>query len=229
MKAEHRKELETNELADFIGRTVETVKGKSKERASWVPVAAVVGGLALLILAYVWFFRGPGGGGGAAVMIKIQEAGDNVKELEKIAAENPGIPARTARYEAARIQYQEGLRDLPAPDTRAAAIGKLEAARDLYKQLAAETRDNVILKQEALIQLARAEEALVGAVHPDKPGQAAGTLEQAMQYYKAAAEQTPETFQTKAAAARLKVLEEKKSQIEAFYTKLNEQAAKAKK
>lgn len=228
MKAEHRKELETNELADFIGRTVDTVKGKSKDRASWMPIAAVAGGLIVLVLGYLLFFRSVSGGN-AAVMIKIQEAGDNVKELEKIAAENPGIPARTARFEAARIQYQEGLRDLPAPDTRAAAIGKLQAARDLYKKLAVETRDNVVLTQEALIQLARAEEALIGAVHPDNPGQAAGTLDQAMKYYQAAAESKPETFQTKAAAARLKVLEEKKSQIEAFYTKLNEQASKAKK
>src|SRR5262245_50644340 len=122
MKAEHRKELQTNELADWLGRTAENVKSANRMHMLLGLLAVV---LACLIGWWAWqvFSRDTVSG---QLMMKVQAAGDNTKELEKIIDENRGtMAARTARFDLARIYYQEGIRDFTSPDLRVSAITKL--------------------------------------------------------------------------------------------------------
>src|SRR5262249_21837755 len=167
MKAEHRKELQTNELADWLGRTLQNIKSGNPTHLMWGAVAVVLVGL-LGWWIYNYAIRPSSK---LEVLLKIQAAGADLKELEKIAKDkNSGtLPARTADFDLARILYQEGIRDLPAVELRTSAIAKLEQARDLYAQLETECRNEPVLAQEALMWKARAEEALIGAVNPDKP------------------------------------------------------------
>jgi len=222
-QAEHRKELKTNDLADFLGRTIEGARNPNR---NWLIAAAVIVVVALAVWA--WFMFAGGSSKNAALMAEVQGAAD-LAQLEQLAQKNQGtIAGRTANFEIARILYQEGIRDLPSTDMRPGAIVKLERARGIYEKLANEATDNPVLAQEALMWTARAEEALIGAVPPDKL-EPAGSIEKAIGYYHRLAAMKPESFETKAAAERAKQLEEQRAQIEAFYSKLNQQAGKPKK
>lgn len=225
MKAEHRKELQTNELADWLGRTYQSVKTGNRSYLVGGIIAVVCAGL----LGYYFYHLNTGSSSSMAALMKLQTA-NTVQDLEKIAQENPGsVPARTARFEVARILYQEGVRDLPSADGRAAALGKLVKARELYRQLADECRDSPVLAQEAVMWTARIEEALTGASDPEKPGAPLGSIDEAIKQYQKLAGMQPESFETKAAAERAKMLQENKSKIEAFYATLNQPAPKLKK
>jgi hypothetical protein len=220
MKAEHRKELQTNALADWMGRKIEEVRaGNYRHWISWG-----TGALVLAALAGAWWYFSSSTASTGALMIKLQQAND-LKELEQLAVENRGtVPARTARFVIARIYFHEGLRDLASPEMRSDAIQKLLRARELYETLASECGDNPPLAQEALMFTARSEEGLIGAWDFQK-NQPAGTPERAMELYRKLAEQKPETFQTKEAGERLKLWQEKRPELEAYYQKLGEQAA----
>lgn len=223
MKAEHRKELQTNELADWMGRNLDNLKTNKRSWTTGAAIVLLVGGA---IAASVYFLRGPSGS--AALWGKLNIATDT-KELEKLAQEHPNTRVgRAALFEVARIQYQEGIRDLASPDLRPGALTKLQKARELYEQLAAECKDAPQLAQEALMWIAKIEEALINASLPEKPGEKLGDIDRALQAYQQLAQQTPETFQTKAAAERAKLLQDKRADFEAFYSKLNETASKAK-
>jgi hypothetical protein len=187
----------------------------------------------VLVVAAVYWYYASAPSASAALMTQVYGATD-VKQLEQIADNNPGtIAGRTARFEVARIMYQEGLRDLASADQRdskdASPIVKLIKARTLYLELAEQVKDNPVLTQEALMWAARAEEALAGSPDPDTPGQPAGSIDRAIEYYQKLAAVTPESFQTKAAALRAKLLEDKRTQINDFYKKLAEYATKPKK
>jgi hypothetical protein len=217
MKAEHRKELQTNELADWLGRTYQSVK--SGNRNYWIGGVIVVAVAA--VIGYFVYQYNTAPSASIAALMKLQTA-NTVQDLEKIAQENTGtVPARTARFEVARILYQEGVRDLPSAG-RSEAIGKLTKARGLYQQLADECRDSPVLAQEAVMWQARIEESLSGASDPEKPNTRAGSIDEAIQLYQKLALMQPESFETKAAAERAKFLQDNKSKIEAFYATLNQ-------
>jgi hypothetical protein len=219
MKAEHRKELQTNELADWLGRTYQSIK--SGNRNYWIGGVIVVAVAA--VIGYFVYRLDTGSSASMAALMKLQTA-NTVQDLEKIAQENTGtVPARTARFEVARILYQEGVRDLPSA-SRSEAIGKLTKARGLYQQLADECRDSPVLAQEAVMWQARIEESLSGANDPDKPNTRAGSIDEAIKLYQKLALMQPESFETKAAAERAKFLQDNKSKIEAFYATLNQPA-----
>jgi hypothetical protein len=225
MKAEHRKELQTNELADWLGRTIQNIKSANRSVIVWSTVVVVL----LAVVGYLVYNLITQPSSSSKLLISLQEARD-LNDLKQLADKNPGtIPARTARFVMARMLYQEAIRDLPSSQHHDEAIAKLVQVRDLCESLANECRDIPVLSQEALMWTARAEEALIGSSNPANPREPAGTLDRAIEFYQKLGKLTPETFETKAAAGRAKQLEDKRSQIEAFYVKLNEQAGKAKK
>jgi hypothetical protein len=223
MKAEHRKELQTNELADWMGHKLDSLKTDKRSWTTGLVIVLLVGGA---IAGSVYFLRGTSGS--AALWGRLNTATDT-KELEKLAQEHPNTRVgRAALFEVARIQYQEGLRDLASPDLRASALTKLLKAREQYEQLSAECKDSPQLSQEALMWIAKIDEALINATLPEKPGEKLSDIDRAIQSYQKLGQLTPETFQTKAAAERAKLLQDKRADFETFYTKLNEAAAKPK-
>jgi hypothetical protein len=88
--------------------------------------------------------------------------------------------------------------------------------------------DAPLLAQEAMMGAAKAEETLIGVPKEDNPSEFRGTLERAIELYQKLAETYPDSFQGKAAAKRVKELQEKGPQIQAFYVELNKRLSRAK-
>lgn len=217
MKAEHRKELETNVLADWLGRQVETVKKGSKFSYLIVGVAVFVAA-AIFVVSYL--FRSSSASS-SALWYKFDTA-SSLEELDKLAADNRGtMAARLARFEVARACLAQGVQNLSNPDQHASAVDSLERARGLYEELAPLAKDSPILQKEALMGVATAEESLLGS------GKAA-SLDKAQEYYQRVADTFPETDEGKAAKKRAEELANPKTraEIEKFYVSLNQRIAK---
>lgn len=223
MKAEHRHELQKNELADWLGRVIEAIK--TGNRSTYVSI--LVGSLAIF-LVLIWLYnRTPSNSPGKATVWTNLGGATGVKELEQVAEQNHGtMPARTAWYEVARILYSEGVRDLVAADTRAEAITKLEKVREIYQKLVTESAKEPLLNQEALLWNALAEESLIGATKQGDSSQPLGSVDRAIELYEKLVKEYPGSPAADAAAKRLKDLRDNRKNIESFYTAMNEEAKK---
>jgi len=221
MKAEHRKELEKNVLRDRLGKVAEGVKDRSRI------IGAVLLGVVVVFLVYMWV-SGSSTSKSSALWERLAQTTD-ARGLEKLAADNRGsLPARTANFELAREMMRQGLQNLASPDNRQSAILQIERARELYTNLISESRDTPILAQEAMLGAARAEEALIGAVDPERGPDALGSVDRAVTAYRKLADSFKDTAQAKLASERAKELEDKRVQIESFYAELNKRANKSK-
>lgn len=182
MKAEHRKELQTNVLADRMGRLVQgmrSTKGTSS-LVAWVLAILAVGTF------IAWYLAS---GSGAATSQAWVSVYDNVSPitLAQTESSNPGtLPARTAQFQQARILLQKGLENLCSAN-RASAVNDLEKVRGLYATLKPQCGDDTVLIQETLLGQARAEEALVGIPKNEEEGrdQYRGSLDRALEFYQA--------------------------------------------
>ena len=173
MKAEHRHELKTNALADTMARVMQTVKtGPSRS-------SLVIGGLLILaaIVAvtgyFIWHGRSEAR---SALWVKVddaerrmdaattsQEVTESLSDFDDLAKKNPGtLAARVLRFDEARTKFHRGLERLYADHD--SAVADLNDARELYGKLAAEVSDNdrdgPLLAQEALMNVAKANESL---------------------------------------------------------------------
>jgi tetratricopeptide (TPR) repeat protein len=169
MKAEHRKELMTNTLANRLGEAVSSMKeGPSR---GTLFVLGVVG--LIVILALVWrYLAASGEEADSARWLKW----DSVATPEQLKAfvENKEVEGqaqgRLARLEEARRSLYEGLRQLGNPGTRKKAQEELKHAVGLYEKLAEECADKPFLHPQALMGAAKSYESL-------------GDAEQARRYY----------------------------------------------
>ncbi len=223
MKAEHRKELQTNALADHLGRFVESLKaGPRASTIVWILVILIVGVfVAWKVIDNRWYNTN------SELWTRL-DAASTPLDLSRLASENRGtVPARTARFQEARIHLQEGLQRLGATEQHLFAVESLQRARTLYQQLAQEFPDTPVLYQESLMALAQIEESLSGAAKPDQPGQTLGDLTQALHYYQKLADSKPESFQTRAAAKRAAELKDKDqcAKILSFYLEMSKRGA----
>jgi tetratricopeptide (TPR) repeat protein len=158
MKAEHRKELMTNTLADQLGHALQNIKeGPSRGTMVFVIVVAVI-----LLLGMVWMF-----------LARSREESESTRWLrwdnlgspaqltafldDKDAQEH--LPGRLARFEEARRLLLEGTRGLGSAN-RTQATTDLKKAAELYDQLTGECTDRPLLHQQALMGAARAHESL---------------------------------------------------------------------
>jgi hypothetical protein len=236
MKAEHRHQLHTNALADRMGRFLQGMKSAPKTTSTLVWV------FALLVLATfaVWqYAMSATGRERSALWTSVDEAtrnpGEGVSALQRINSENPGsIAARSARFQLARWNLQQGLESVVGEPARALPFFK--EARKLYSALIPDSVDTPSLAQEAMMGKATAEESLAGIAGPSPAEQTAGTenakqaeeenlLEKALQSYRALANRYPDSILGKEAANRAEELESSKSKIEQFYAEANNAAA----
>jgi hypothetical protein len=229
MKAEHRKELQTNVLADRLGRMYETVKSGSSSNSGliWAVIAVVAVGSVI-----AWkYYDSKTSKTRSALWTKLDGAVSNadIKDLDQIASDNRGtLPARVARFQVARLLLQQGMDNLGSESRRADALEKIEQARAAYLELIPLSSDAPVLAQEAMMGAAKAEETLMGVPKADNPSEYRGTLERAIELYQQLAKAYPESFQGKAAEKRVKELQEKGTQIQNFYIELNKQFNKPK-
>jgi hypothetical protein len=223
MKAEHRKELERNALRERMGQVVDTIKSGPKRGSIllWGGLLAVVG------IYFAWTYYSKASLAKQSARWTKLDMVTNPAELEAFINENKGTqPARAARFEDARVRLQQGVTNLGAEDQHASAVESLVRARELYDELATETREMPVLAQEAMMGSARAEESLSASPKPDNPSETWGTLDRARERYQELADAYPDTFQGKAAAERARDIQEKRPEIEAFYANLNKQVTK---
>lgn len=233
MKADHRKELQTNVLADSMGRLIQGLKsGKpSTQGILWLIAVLALGTIAL------WYYAGRSTSSDSKAWTDLdRELQDNKQvdpnkkqvELAEISRKYPGTMAsRAARFERARLLLPEGLRNL-ATFQRESAVEDLKEAHKLYVDLAAECRDEPLLVQEALMGAAQAAEALIGLPRDEKKPENSYKLEDALQLYQRLAKTYPDSLLGKESAEHAKRLEDNRAEVEKFYADLNKRATAAK-
>jgi hypothetical protein len=157
MKAEHRKALQTNTLAQELTRVVEGIKkGPSRSTLFWLALFAV--GLGIFF-TFRYFWRQS-----EATASQRWLEYDEVVFPEQLSSfvKNPELTdtqqGRLGRYKEARYKLGKGLRDLGANPT--AALEDIRAGTELYEQLLKETARVDLLIQEALWGAAKGREAL---------------------------------------------------------------------
>ncbi|HEV3237300.1 MAG TPA: tetratricopeptide repeat protein [Gemmataceae bacterium] len=208
MKAQHRKELQTNVLADRMGRIIQSAKAGPNQ------TMLIIGGAVLVILAVIlgWlYYSKVSSQNRSSLWLKVEEASD-LEDLEKIAKENPNtVPGRVARLQWARTLYRQGIEKLYSVTDRDKAKESLEKARDLYDQLAKELTDSPVMIQEAMMGSAKARESL-------------GEIDGAASAYEKLAKDFPKSALGKEAEERAKQLRDKGTEVKDFYTELNKLA-----
>jgi tetratricopeptide (TPR) repeat protein len=213
MKAEHRKELMTNTLANRLGEAVQTMKeGPSR---GTIFVLAAVG--VIVILALVWRYLATSGEeSDSAQWLKW----DSLATPEQLKAfvENKEIEGqaqgRLARLEEARRSLHEGLRQLGNAGTRKKALEELKGAAGLYDKLAQECADKPLLHQQVLMGAAKANESL-------------GEVEQARKYYQQLQDKYGKSVFGQEAAEQIQRLDaaEKNGDFKALRDELNKPPA----
>src|SRR5262245_60675949 len=206
MKGEHRKELETNVLADRMGKLLTSVKQRPRGRSVLLWLLAVAAVVAVLVVMY---FRNVKVTRNSEHWVTIDLSQGKFVEalLTQFPDSNPG---RAARYQMAWVQlWDRGLKYLGA--LPAAALKNIRDAKEEFEKLAEECKDDPVLAPQALYCAAAAEEA---QTFTDR-----AHLERALKMYKDLAERYPDSAQGKEAAARAKFLEvpENQAQVRAWY------------
>jgi hypothetical protein len=223
MKAEHRKELQTNFLADRMGRLLQGVRSGPQSKSSaaiWVLTSLTLGTLLL------WYVVGARSNH-SPLWVKFEEdslRGDTAS-LFQLAKDNPGtLPARAAWFQRARLLLEGGLASLYSSQ-HGDAIRSVTESRDQFEKLAKECIDDPALASQALLGAAKAEEALVGIPQGDDPEQSVGNFDNVLKYYQELTEKYPHTFAGKIAQERLNSLDNEKNRadMEKFYKEMRKQ------
>jgi tetratricopeptide (TPR) repeat protein len=222
MKAEHRKELQTNVLADTLGRVLVNVK-KGPSRQTLIIVGVVV----VIVLGYLgWrYLSRSSQESRSALWVQVDQENRQLDaaadlgqvevaltQLEEAAKEHAGtVPAQVMRLIRARTLLYLGLENLCAQRERDKAIKQVEEARDLYAQLAEQTSKTPVLHQETLLGVARAKESL-------------GQVDEAREDYRNLANRYPQSAAGKLAQQRLEYLEKNGEQVQDLYKALDKMA-----
>jgi hypothetical protein len=237
MKAEHRKQLETNTLADSLGKMAHGFQ-QGVPRGLWL----IVGGVAVIVvLFYTWryfsersqrissglWYKWDQLDGVESIDEDVRALGDaekqhlpfmfqsvkegmDLKRLEKFVQENGSSEqGRLARFQLARLYLYEGLRDLGQDRTRARAREHLTKGAKLYAELVKDSRNIPVLHQEALLNCAKANESL-------------GDLDEASKLYKQLQITYPKSNLGEVAQKQIERLEKDASEIKVLDTKLKE-------
>jgi hypothetical protein len=215
MKAQQRKEMHTNALADWLGRFVQMVQHTREGPSTTVLVVGVVFvAIAAGVVGWVWYDRHS----------KLQTSAENRdldqaqtrEDYKKIADAHPNTPAgRVARVQLARLSLKDGLDQLYASnaDDRTHARANLEEAKKYYGGLVRDCQDSPVLVQECLMGEAKAQESL-------------GDLDGALATYRSLITQHKDSFLAQEADEHVKFLEnpENRKKLETFYQDLNKLA-----
>jgi tetratricopeptide (TPR) repeat protein len=230
MKAEHRKELQTNILADRMGRLLHGAKSAPKSTSTLIWIFIILGlGTIVAWRYYAYAVRSDR----SALWVSFdatthEDPITELHDLTNLAENNRGsLAGRTASFQMARLYLRSGQSGLTSPD-RKAAIERIDEARTIYSELVDKCADTPLLAQEASLGLASAEESLAGVHVPEDETtkEISGSLEKAMEYYDKLAAKYPDSVAGRAADKRAKELREKQNFTEtaSFYAQLNDLA-----
>ena len=192
MKAEERKEIETNSLAKVIVKAKEHLGGRT---------LYYVGGSIALVVAVVllWkYFSREVTRGRDARLIQIELA-DTPEKLKTAMDELHGtvFSSIAKMHLARRALGPNGLEKLGTdrPDDRKAAAASVEVARTYFLEQTKELKEKEepALLQEAWIGAAQAEESLVGLPSSEGGSDSRGDADRAIEYYEKAASIFPDS------------------------------------
>jgi hypothetical protein len=212
MKAQQRKELHTNALADWLGRFGQTLQTVKEGPSTMV---LVVGGVLLAIACGVvgWMWYDRHAKQQTSAENRDLEQAQSREDYKKIADAHSNTPAgRVARLQLARLALNDGLDQLYASsaDDREQARKSLEEAKNYYATLARDFRDAPLLVQESLMGQAKAQESL-------------GDLDGALATYRSLVTQQKDSAIVREAQERVKFLEDpdNRKKLVEFNEKLN--------
>jgi hypothetical protein len=219
MKAEERRHLKENELAERLGRFWRTL-------ASGSTLNTVIWGVILvgLALAIGWRYYSDAKFRGTSAEWTAVEDAASADDLQKIIKDHQGTPAaRVAKFHLTRHQMYQALSRVAGTSSaeRTKAADELTEVRNRYAELAKEAKEPELI-QESLMGVAKAEEVLAAIPKPDNPKKARGSLDEALKAYKELAGRYPESYFGKQATKRVQEFDDHKSQIEGFYLGLME-------
>jgi hypothetical protein len=236
MKAEKRHQLQTNVLADSVGRLLQGMKSAPRTRSTiiWVFVVLAIGTIIL------WQYGAHASLAHYSALwteedSALRNPNSGLSSLIRIGDENRGtMPGRSARFQVARTYLQDGQNGIRSVLTRNDAAKYLYQARRLHKKLVKDCLDAPLLAQEAMMGVAQAEESLgsipITAVtdHPDADDPEVFSLQAALASYQELAKMFPNSPLGKEADSRAKEIEKDKAGIEKFYADLNYWASRPK-
>jgi hypothetical protein len=193
MKAEHRKELETNVLADRMGRLLDTVKQKPQRgTVGWVILGVVV--VVVVFLTVRWYRVQQVEKSDAWLDYYLLPYTQDVRGL--LENNRDKMQGKAVRFDQASVILWDGITKLGADP---GAREKLHSAKRIYTELREECEGDPALVPEAIYGQALAEESL--AIEDRKH------LDAAIDYYKELAdEKYRSTSFGKLAEKRLEIL-----------------------
>jgi tetratricopeptide (TPR) repeat protein len=220
MKAEKRKEIETNSLVLAVQRLRKHTSGRT--------LYYLIGTVALVIGAIlVWnYFAAESRHARDAILLQLASADTPEKLKEGMEAHRGTVYGSLFKLQLARHKLlNEGLPRLGTDDrvSRTQAAAAVEQARTYYLELTGELKekDEPALVQEAWLSAAEAEEALVGLPTADGKADSRGNVDKAIEYYEKAAAIFPDADFSKRYKARAEKLRATKDEFvasqKAFY------------
>lgn len=221
MKAEERKENETNALRSWVFHLKESMQGRS---------LYIVVGVLVLGIAGVLIFRFWQSSRIAAASARVMElnAANTDKQLDEIinSENHKGKPtAAWAKLQKARLAlFADGISKLGSlkPEDRGTAVAKVEEGRQLYLEVANEFGEWPALQQEVWTSCAKAEEVLLGTPKAENAAEYRGSFEKMLEYLRKAAAINPENDASKEYAAKADRMSKKREEIEGVYRRLSE-------
>jgi hypothetical protein len=155
MKAEQRKELETNALADRMGHLVQRVKTQPRRSTLYYVIGAAAIGITLIV-AFQWYKSNQRQDSQRWQFVYVG-ARDLLDAVEKEAPDSN--QAKAARFQEAWFLYWDaGIRMIGRKGKGQGAMGDLGEAEKQYRKLAEECKDDPIWESEAMYGLALIEE-----------------------------------------------------------------------
>jgi len=210
MKAEHRKELETNILADRMGHLIQRMKHRPQRRV----YLYVIAGLIVLVGLFIFYNMRKTSSAEASERWRWLEDGFR-PYIDKLKADYK----ETNEGKAARFQYawlagwDEGLALLGAQPVQ--AFADLEVAESYYRGLREDCAGDPVWEPEALYALAVIEETrALRAKDRDKH------LDRAKSLYRELSEKHKDSAHGRSAKKRAELLEKKSKEIAEFYADL---------
>jgi hypothetical protein len=232
MKAEHRRELQTNALADRLGRMLQTVKTPPKKRSLFYWILALA---AIVVVVGYWWIQSRRATEQARLWDVFQRHDMSAQDImeRRSLLEGQNTPqGRAERFQLAWNYLWGGFDFGPSlqefrvggikyllSDPRLAILS-LGRAKELYTELAKECKDDPILGAEAVYGLAVIEETLAAA---SPLFERETQMDNALRLYRDVEETYPKSTRAAEAAQRAKDLKDdnKRRSIGQLYATLN--------
>lgn len=177
MKAEHRKELLTNTLADQMGKFI---KGTSSMSGTvWVLLGLIV----VVGVAY-WWWTGLAANRIASAWIDYSDGRQSADRLEEVINQWKGTAAeRAAKLTRADHLYEKGYEALFTAKGPQGALPHFQAAAQIYEQLSQDPGNSREVAVRALVGAAKAHESLASLGQKESLDKAKSLYQQLLKQY----------------------------------------------